>query len=211
MCSLKANGYKDVNIWMKKYSYTKTFTPLIEHRPETNFYLSPLNQEIGVRALANNLGFNCYEIEDYNEIASNGIYLICGAGILPREFVERNVIINTHPGFIPNVRGLDAFKWAIYEGLPVGVTSHLIGEEIDAGEIIERKVVPIYKNDTFYRVAQRVYETEIAMLVNAIELLANPRDYISAGDNIIRKRMPHAYEVELLYKFEQYKEKWGVE
>jgi len=49
-------------------------------------------------------------------------YLLLGAPILSREITQRLRIISCHPGIIPSVRGLDAFKWAIYENKPLGVT-----------------------------------------------------------------------------------------
>lgn len=40
--------------------------------------------------------------------------------------IQKYRIINAHPGYIPVVRGLDSLKWAIVEGLPIGVTTHLL-------------------------------------------------------------------------------------
>lgn len=59
---------------------------------------------------------------------------------------------------------LDALKWAIYEGETIGVTTHIIGREIDAGEIIKTKIVCVYENNTFHRVCARFYENEIKVL-----------------------------------------------
>ena len=47
-------------------------------------------------------------------------------------------IINFHPGLIPEARGLDTPQWCIYDGIPLGVTSHFIDSKVDAGRIIER-------------------------------------------------------------------------
>ena len=40
--------------------------------------------------------------------------LIGGAGILPKKLVNSMKIINSHPAYLPYVRGLDSLKWAIY-------------------------------------------------------------------------------------------------
>lgn len=98
------------------------------------------------------------------------------------------------------MRGLDSFKWAVYEGLPLGVTTHIIGNEVDAGEIIERKLVPVSATDTFHTVALRSYELEIRMLVDAIERLDDNREYLTA-DSPVRKRMPHDIESKLYERF----------
>lgn len=75
---------------------------------------------------------------------------------MPKEFVGSYTIINSHPGYIPNCRGLDAFKWAIAENQPIGVTTHLLGKDIDAGKIIERRIIDIYQTDTFHAVAESI-------------------------------------------------------
>ena len=66
------------------------------------------------------------------------LILIGGAGILPKEIIDNVNIINSHPAYLPSVRGLDALKWAIYNDMPIGVTSHIISEEADSGFLIRR-------------------------------------------------------------------------
>ena len=198
---LKANGYKDVKIYAMPFYYKKKIFPSITHRPEMHFQL-PKNEELCL-----NLGYSYVSggLDSFN-ISQDRIVLIAGAGILPNEFVNNHIVINSHPGYIPNCRGLDALKWAIIERQPIGVTTHLVGNEIDAGKIIERRLINIYKTDTFHAVAQRVYENEVAMLVEALDkyhysYLQN----IAADSYPIHKRMPIETEQNLLKRFEEYK------
>ena len=140
-------------------------------------------------------------INDINEITcTDDVFLICGAGLLPEAFVKKNIVVNAHPGYIPVVRGLDSLKWAIYNGDPIGVTTHLIGDEIDAGEIIERRIVPVFWNDTFPAVAQRQYEMEIQMLINSLAKLNDKHEFFK-GEGVVHKRMPHSYETRLFERF----------
>ena len=90
------------------------------------------------------------ELKDW-KYQKKTVLLICGAGIIPQDIVKRYTIINAHPGYIPYVRGLDAFKWAIWEGKPIGVTTHLIGDMIDCGQVIDRQVIHMNQNTTFLR------------------------------------------------------------
>ena len=132
--------------------------------------------------------------------------LIDGAGVLPDEWLIKHMVINSHPGYIPNCRGLDALKWAIVEQQPVGVTSHLLGEHIDAGEVIERKKININANDTFHAVAQRVYENEVSMLVSAIKKIHTQKTtFISPENYPLHKRMPKEVEENLFKSFDLYK------
>lgn len=200
LCRLKVFGYDNVTVCAFPFHYKKTFTPLIKHRPEEN--------GIPTKKVCDSFNYQYKENMDKIPVFEKGTkILICGAGIIPQEVVEKNIIINSHPGYIPDVRGLDALKWAIIEDKPIGCTTHLLGKEIDAGLIIERKAVPIYQGDTFHAVAMRVYEQEVSMLVEAIEKVENANEYISGGDNIVHKRMPHDIEKNLLQKFEIRKNK----
>jgi methionyl-tRNA formyltransferase len=177
---------------------------LYEHRPKNNNNIFP-------EQICNNFGFQYKYQKDIEDILPyNSIILVCGAGIIPKYLIQNYRIINAHPGYIPNVRGLDALKWAIFEGQPIGVTTHQIGSDIDAGLIIERRTISIYQNDTFHAVAQRQYEIEISMLVGAIEKIDKATEYAEPGNYEVHKRMPPEYEVLLLTRFEELKKKVAI-
>lgn len=204
---LKANGYVDVEVYAVPFHYQKKYFPMIQHRPEMNFQIPEISE------LCFNLGYRYEqgELESFN-IDKQRIVLIAGAGILPKDFVDRHIIINAHPGYIPNCRGLDAFKWAIAEKQPVGVTTHLLGGEIDAGKIIERRIIDIHISDTFHSVAQRVYENEVSMLVEAIEKCDDRHLKTVPPENYeVHKRMPQSIEEDLMEMFEQYKKDYAKE
>lgn len=93
-------------------------------------------------------------------------YLITGSGILSADCVNNKKIINCHPGIIPAVRGLDAFKWSIFDMQPIGNTLYYINENIDSGEIISIVQTPIFITDSLETFARRHYEMEINVLSN---------------------------------------------
>ena len=129
------------------------------------------------------------------------ITLIAGAGILHRTVTDNSTVINSHPGYLPNARGLDALKWAIYEGQPIGVTTHVINDHPDSGTLIDRKIVPVYFEDSFDSIARRVYETEIKMLVEAIELPAT--DKILVEHYPVHGRMPMYLEPIMMQRLKE--------
>lgn len=203
---LKAKGYNDVEVCAIPFSYNKKNFPLIAHRPEMNYEIP------GLEEICINLGYK-YKTGKLNDlnIEKQRIVLIAGAGILPDDFITSHKVINAHPGFIPNCRGLDAFKWAIFENEPVGVTTHLIGDYIDAGLVIERRLIELRQSDTFHALAQRVYENEVSMLVEAIEKSdSNTLNMIYPENYKLHKRMPQEMEKQLLSRFEDYKKKHVV-
>ena len=182
---LIATGHKNINVLVSDWIDRPTHNPIYQHRPPPLF-------DVGIFELCERLNIPCPQ---RGILDSNDVTLIAGAGIIP--FFEKNTIINSHPGYLPNVRGLDALKWAIYEGQPIGVTTHIISDEVDAGIMIDRQLVPIYFEDTFHSIAQRQYELEIQMLVEAIdkppgEKLLTPPEYIT------HKRMPHSKEIKMM-------------
>lgn len=201
LCLLRAKGYEDVTIYAQAMTYVKKSYPLIPHRPELIMDIPDS------KTLCRRLGYEYIEGDFEDTIKDNdSIYLLCGAGLLKESFVKAHKIINSHPGYIPDARGLDAYKWSVYYGLPLGVTTHYLGEYIDAGEIIERRRVNIKQYDTFHSVAQRIYENEIDMLVSAIEKTNDKHEYIIPVNDVFR-RMPKEKEQLLFDKFEELKEK----
>ena len=200
ICLLKAKGYENVTVYAQPMKYQKKKYPLIKHRPELIMSI-PTPKE-----LCSNFNYKYVEIP-FEEIKEKdgSIFLLCGAGLLPDDFIIKYKIVNSHPGYIPYARGLDAYKWSIYYNLPIGATTHLLGKYVDAGEVIERRKIEIEEWDTFHSVAQRVYENEIDMLVNAIELIDSEHEFVVPEKDEFFKRMPEDKEKELFAKFEAIK------
>lgn len=199
LCLLKAKGFKNVIVFAQEMTYVKKIYPLISHRPELVVDI-PHPEE-----MCRNLGYEYREGRFENIVGvDNLIFLLCGAGLLQESFVKSHIIINSHPGYSPYARGLDAYKWSIYYDLPLGVTTHYLGDYVDAGEILERRRIFIKKYDTFHSVAQRIYENEIDMLVNAIEKIKDKHEYVIPTNKIF-KRMGKEKEEMLFRKFEELK------
>ena len=194
LCLLKAKGFREIAVFAEPLHYDKKFKPLLLHRPQINNHLTP-------NELCKNLNYQYNEGFDKNILPTNSIILVCGAGIIPQVLIKKFRIINSHPGYIPYVRGLDALKWAIYDKQPIGVTTHQLGDHIDAGLIIDRKLVPLHSNDTFHAVAQRQYEMEVNMLVDALDKIESAIGFIEPQDYPVKKRMPHEKETSIIERF----------
>jgi methionyl-tRNA formyltransferase len=65
--------------------------------------------------------------------------------------------VNSHPGLLPRLRGSASVGWALYKDLPQGATTHFVTPEIDTGDIIISRQLPVYRDDTYeslnYRIA----------------------------------------------------------
>ena len=70
------------------------------------------------------------------------IILIGQTGILGKEFVlKRNdrLFLNCHPGKLPFYRGIDSFKWCLFEKNfnAFSTTIHIVRDKLDGGEILQ--------------------------------------------------------------------------
>ena len=209
---LKAKGYENVKIYALPFVQRENpFKPIYQHRPSKAI-------NIPIKDYSKNFGyqFTTTTADTLHEQLSQDnadFVIIAGAGLLPDELVENHKIINTHPGFLPKTRGLDSLKWAITKGVEVGVTTHFVDTEADAGFLIEQKVVPVFNHDTFHALAQRQYEMEIEMLVDSITLIPTLQDFPSLSTNEYEatRRMPKAIEEDLMNSFEKYKAQYKMD
>ena len=137
------------------------------------------------------------------------VFVIAGAGILDVEFAGGKPIVNAHPGIIPTTRGLDSFKWAIYGGDPIGVTVHLIDNEVDKGEILAIEYTPVFSSDSLETLSRRHYELEIHLLRNVLDLL-DKRTSSSAPEKPAKMRMPADIEEKMCRMFDAWKDKYQL-
>ena len=138
------------------------------------------------------------------------ILVVAGAGLLPPSVVRSVKVVNAHPGLIPAVRGLDAFKWAIHDDRPLGNTLHLLDESVDGGEIIAWRTTPVFADDSPDSLARRHYAIEIAMMTSFLELLESPMAPPALPVRPARKRMPKSTEEAMLAGFSGYVRRHAV-
>ena len=87
--------------------------------------------------------------------------LVISAGntyLFPRDVTQKGnlMIINWHNALLPKHKGRNAEAWSIYEGDTVtGITWHRITEEVDGGDIILQREIPIDDNMTAIALYQK--------------------------------------------------------
>tara|TARA_Y100000591_G_C21690288_1_gene622744 strand:- start:114 stop:794 length:681 start_codon:yes stop_codon:yes gene_type:complete len=156
---------KEINLYAQPFKPRKERAILFSHRPD-------MTRSVPTESLKelSKVKFQKWNGEE-DISANNDIFVIAGAGILNIEFARDKPIVNAHPGIIPLTRGLDSFKWAIYNNDPVGNTLHLIDNEIDKGEILQINYTPVLTSDSLETLARRHYEDEIDMLANVLDVI----------------------------------------
>ena len=175
----------------------------INHRPDQSVSVAP-----EVMAKAHGIPYTAVA-HDYEIPDGLDYYLILGAGILSEAFVKNKKTVNCHPGIIPAVRGLDAFKWSILEMQPLGVSLHFIDEKVDAGDIISIIPTNIYATDTMETLCRRHYENEISIMSNFDYYLEHPTNIFECiAEGQPHRRMDAATEEIMISKFEEYKQRF---
>lgn len=187
-----------INLYSLPFVPRKKRNVKYNHRPDTNISVSFMD-------------LSYYDNVEYREwdgkskvYHNDDCVIIAGAGIIDPSLFGNVPILNVHPGVIPLVRGLDAFKWAIYNGHPLGNSLHTIDKEVDKGNLLTIKMTPIFESDTYYSLARRHYEYEINLLKNSMNYLGN---FIEASfpETSSNMRMPIDKEDSMMKRFEKWK------
>ena len=197
-------NYQSMKIYALPFVPRKERVVLFHHRPNQTISITP-----EVIAEKHNIDFTKCE-NDLDIGDGCDVYLILGAGILSEKCVENKKIINAHPGIIPACRGLDSFKWAIYNDIPIGNTLHYINKNVDSGEIISVIPTTVYKIDSLETLCRRHYENEIKMLSNFENYLKSPvNNFSDIQSDEPTMRMSTEIETKMVRMFDGYVEKWG--
>lgn len=179
---------------------------LFHHRPNMRKGMHPSD-------LAKNFDLEIFIIDELScyVLPDSDYTIIGGCGILPSSFIGNRKIINCHPGLIPEVRGLDAFKWAIFNQSPLGNSLHYIDDQVDAGEHIFSFRTPVKKDDSLEELAKRHYDLEIIMMSNFLDIMKRTMDPLPGLRDIPPyRRMSLSNERKMIDSFEEYKKIYAI-
>lgn len=195
---LKNRGLQSIDFLLMPFTRRPERKVAFQHRPFQ--FEGP-----GPHSLAALTGGKVMEYAQWRAVLENyDWFIVCGSNLIEADFAKKGRILNVHAGLIPSVRGLDAFKWAILNGLPMGNTLHKIDDKADAGEIIAHLQTPIFPEDDLHTLANRHYENEIYMLTHFDELMTKGQR-MELTDREPTMRMPIEKEADMLRAFENYK------
>jgi len=91
--------------------------------------------------------------------------------VFPSELVKAVLCINIHPGLNPYNRGWYPHVFSIINGLPTGVTIHVMDEKIDHGDIIVQEEVKICMHETSKDVYRKILKKEAELFKKSIDLI----------------------------------------
>jgi len=95
--------------------------------------------------------------------------------IIPKKvYGSANYAINVHGSLLPKYRGRTPHVWSIINGeKETGITSHLIEESVDTGDIISQFNIPIKDTDTGYSLIKKFEKYYPSIVIESIEKLLN--------------------------------------
>ncbi|GAB4379105.1 MAG: methionyl-tRNA formyltransferase [Calditrichia bacterium] len=113
-------------------------------------------------------------IRDLKSLAAD-IFVVVAFRILPEEVftLPPRGTINLHPSLLPKYRGAAPLHWTIIRGeTETGVTIIQISREVDAGNILVQKKLPILPDETVGSLHDRLAHIGAEVLVEALDGLA---------------------------------------
>lgn len=107
------------------------------------------------------------------------IQIVVSFKILPEEIWKIPPLgtINLHPSFLPEYRGPAPINWAIMNGeKQTGVTTFIIDNNIDKGNIILQKKVKIFSSENFENLSKRLSLIGSDLVIKTIEILLSNKN-----------------------------------
>jgi methionyl-tRNA formyltransferase len=113
-----------------------------------------------IKVLAQSLGIPIFQpnslkdktaLEQLQNLLPDFIVVVAYGFFLPKSLtqVPRLATINLHPSLLPRYRGAAPLHWPIINGdAETGVTTMLVSEQMDAGDILLQQKIPIHLTDS---------------------------------------------------------------
>jgi methionyl-tRNA formyltransferase len=115
-------------------------------------------------------------IDNLSLIKPDFIVVVAYGKILPGEIlsIPRHGCINVHASLLPKYRGAAPIQWAIINGEKItGVTTMLMDQGLDTGNILLQKEIGIENSDTSETLSEKLAEAGSLLLIDTINKLQN--------------------------------------
>ena len=109
-----------------------------------------------------------------NDLAPDCIVVAAYGKMLPKSVLDipRLGCVNVHGSLLPKYRGAGPIQWAVLnDEAETGITTMLMGEGMDTGDILVEKATPIGENETAAELFDRLAEMGAEVLVDILEKL----------------------------------------
>ncbi len=114
--------------------------------------------------------------EEYIDIIKNlnpdCIVVVAYGKILPKEVLDipKYGCVNIHGSLLPKYRGAGPIQWAVLNDEPeTGVTTMLMGEGLDTGDMLLKRSTPIGENETTAELFDRLAQMGAELMLETLE------------------------------------------
>lgn len=166
-----------------QYSIIKTLTfkdsalqRFLDNENQSYELISELDRDYVVHILIN-LSFDMLVV--------NGCPFILPASHLK---LQGKVLLNTHPSYLPYLRGKRPINGTLLYNYPLGATTHFISDEIDGGNIIYQEKVELTPDLDMGLCYHISFSLEETVFKKALEVLEKNPSYV--GEEIDTKKYP---------------------
>jgi methionyl-tRNA formyltransferase len=106
------------------------------------------------------------------------LLVLAGARILSAEALQTAAwgALNAHPAHLPGFRGTGVVGWSILRGTPVTVTVHVVSPDVDAGDVLVRRLVHVEEGDTLTDIQRRADRLCAETLADVVAALFRGED-----------------------------------
>jgi methionyl-tRNA formyltransferase len=110
------------------------------------------------------------------DLAPDVIVVAAYAQKVPPDVLEMPPLgcVNVHPSLLPKYRGGAPMRWTLFNGeTETGVTTIVMGEGWDDGEMIVREKTPVGENETYGELSERLAGMGAVVLEKTLRLMEN--------------------------------------
>ena len=113
-------------------------------------------------------------VEEIRKMEPDVIVVVAFGQILPKEILKlpKYGCVNVHASLLPKYRGAAPIQWAVIDGeKETGVTTMLMEEGLDTGDILMRTVIPLDEKETGGSLFDKLAKEGAALLIKTLEAL----------------------------------------
>ena len=77
-------------------------------------------------------------------------------------------VLNSHPGLLPECRGSASPAWSIYHDIPIGSSCHFCTPEIDQGDLVGRRQVPVLRGERYQDLCHKTLTMAGTLMTEAL-------------------------------------------
>ncbi|MBS4035494.1 MAG: methionyl-tRNA formyltransferase [Ignavibacterium sp.] len=121
------------------------------------------------------------------------LFVVVAFRILPKEVfdIPKYGSFNLHGSYLPKYRGAAPIQWALIHGeTETGLTTFKLAEKVDTGNIYLQEILPIFPEDNFESLHDRMSELGAQMVLDTVNLIESGSYNLKPQDDSLASPAP---------------------